>query len=457
MGLLEITGREYHDDGLFHGSYQFTRLTDIINQFMIVYVGEDKIIPKAKRIDVAFHAQRAMQELSFDTFKSCKAQEITVPPSLKMTLPRDYVNYVKLSWIDSSGIKHVLYPDSKTGNPKNFYQNEDGDYVVNPQATMTLGSNVYVLDGDYSDILVHGMRVVALDIPGAATIHGVTTTAGITSITLKSADGLIDKNATATSSQTLRIFRYVALGGSRLLGGSSLLETTISTAGAVGDFEISVASSAGIKKGMFINHASFINDNNVLDQNGKLTSIKVVGIGTGKVQLSHAASFVVGLSDTVGFVTYEEESETWSNYKSANLSENSEQDYQDDTYWPANGERYGLDPQRAQVNGSFYIDCNLGEVHFSSNLSGRTVVLDYLSDSLGTDGEMRVHKFAEEAMYKWITYAILSTRANVQEYIIQRYKKERFAAVRTAKLRLSDIKLEEITQILRGKSKQIKH
>ena len=60
-------------------------------------------------------------------------------------------------------------------------------------------------------------------------------------------------------------------------------------------------------------------------------------------------------------------------------------------------------------------------------------------------------------MYKWITYAILSTRANVQEYIIQRYKKERFAAVRTAKLRLSDIKLEEITQILRGKSKQIKH
>ena len=54
-------------------------------------------------------------------------------------------------------------------------------------------------------------------------------------------------------------------------------------------------------------------------------------------------------------------------------------------------------------------------------------------------------------------YAILSTRSNVQEYIVQRYKKERFAAVRTAKLRLSNIKLEELTQILRGKSKFIKH
>ena len=40
---------------------------------------------------------------------------------------------------------------------------------------------------------------------------------------------------------------------------------------------------------------------------------------------------------------------------------------------------------------------------------------------------------------------------------IARYKKERRAAMRQAKLRLSNIKLEEITQIFRGKSKQIKH
>ena len=70
---------------------------------------------------------------------------------------------------------------------------------------------------------------------------------------------------------------------------------------------------------------------------------------------------------------------------------------------------------------------------------------------------MQVHKFAEEAMYKCIMYAILSSKTNIQEYIVQRYKKERFAAIRTAKLRLSNIKLEELTQILRGKSKQIKH
>ena len=86
-----------------------------------------------------------------------------------------------------------------------------------------------------------------------------------------------------------------------------------------------------------------------------------------------------------------------------------------------------------------------------------TVVLDYISDSLGTDGEMQVHKFAEEAMYAWMTHAILAGKANVPEYLVARLKKERFAAIRTAKLRLSNLKIEELTQILRGQSKWIKH
>ena len=117
-------------------------------------------------------------------------------------------------------------------------------------------------------------------------------------------------------------------------------------------------------------------------------------------------------------------SSTFSDYRSHTSSTNTQDDYEDDTYWPNMGERYGLDPSRAQVNGSFYIDDRQGKINFSSNISGKTVILDYISDSLGTDEEMQVHKFA---------------------------------ATRQAKLWLSNIKLEEITQVLRGKSKQIKH
>lgn len=92
-----------------------------------------------------------------------------------------------------------------------------------------------------------------------------------------------------------------------------------------------------------------------------------------------------------------------------------------------------------------------------ANSSGKTVILKYVSDSLGTDAEMIVHKFAEEAMYKYMAHAILSTRANVQEYLVARFKREKFAAIRTAKLRLSNLKIEELSQVMRGKSKHLKH
>ena len=88
---------------------------------------------------------------------------------------------------------------------------------------------------------------------------------------------------------------------------------------------------------------------------------------------------------------------------------------------------------------------------------GRRGTLKYISDGLGTDEEMVVHTFAEEALYKYMAYAILSTRANTPEYLVSRFKREQSAAKRNAKIRLSNIKIEEITQVMRNKSKIIKH
>jgi len=51
----------------------------------------------------------------------------------------------------------------------------------------------------------------------------------------------------------------------------------------------------------------------------------------------------------------------------------------------------------------------------------------------------------------------LSTRKGIPEYIINRYKREKSAAYRNAKIRLSNVKIEEIAQVMRNKSKWIKH
>ena len=100
------------------------------------------------------------------------------------------------------------------------------------------------------------------------------------------------------------------------------------------------------------------------------------------------------------------------------------------------------------------------------SLSGKHLVLRYLSDGIvstsAATSEIEldnsyVPKLAEEAIYKHILYGVLSARKDTPAGLLAQFKKEKFAETRKAKLRLSNIKLEELTQILRGKSKHIKH
>lgn len=132
---LVITLRETSVDEEY-GSYQYIKAGDLVNNFIIAYVGLDKIIHKVKRADVWFHAQRCIAELSYDTLRSEKSQEIEIPPSLTMVLPQDYVNYVKLSWVDSDGIERILLPATKTSNPTSLLQNNDYEYLFDADGNL---------------------------------------------------------------------------------------------------------------------------------------------------------------------------------------------------------------------------------------------------------------------------------------------------------------------------------
>ena len=121
------------------------------------------------------------------------------------------------------------------------------------------------------------------------------------------------------------------------------------------------------------------------------------------------------------------------------------------------GQRYGLQPETAQVNGWFTINERNGKMSFSSDLTDKLIVLEYISDGLGYDADMKIPKLAEEALYAHISHAILATRINQPEYVIQRLRREKSAKLRNAKIRLSNIKLNEFVQIARGKSKWIKY
>ena len=563
MGLLEGTDQQYYE-GNDHGSYQFVTLDDIITQFEIAYVGEDKIISKVRRADIAFHAQRALQEFSFDTLKSIKAHEIVLPPSLSMVLPRDYVNYTKLSTVDTSGVKHLLYPTTLTSNPFSIKQSDDGSYsfiageelIDNPDFNSALTStestweythqpgahsgawwNTYIDDdnmgavnyrydklrvvggklqfesfwhkyglsesmgreyGVWQEIDVSNMDFVTLSATGAsaALIADNVDTAcgyGILRIGLSS----IGPEQTAINVGSAKFVSSVPYASTPVpsnengfsvhqasaldLGYVEWTDGTSSTK-ELEEVDVSMYSKVWVwvqSKSPWTDYARHTpahQDDPNWDAalGGTTQNNKGWNVAPGKEgERPHPfySTFHLPSTNTVSSVKLvsstvpnslrqsrgDKKSNTQARYNASQTTDTDQKNYLDDTYWPVDGTRYGLDPQQAQVNGSFFIDNRLGKVNFSSNIAGKTVILDYISDSLGTDGEMQVHKFAEEAMYKHIAYAVLSTRANTQEYIVQRFKKERFAETRKAKLRLSNIKLEELTQILRGKSKQIKH
>jgi len=281
------------------GSYAYTKLNDIINNFIVAYVGAGKLIPSVKRTDVIFHAKRAMQEFSYDTLKSINSQELNIPSSLSVAIPQDYVNYVNIYWVDNQGVKHIIMPTQLTSNPYSVpIQDQQGVPTQD-----NFGNNIQ---------------------------------------------------------------------------GDSITEERWA--------------------------------NNNLKERNEIIDNSLFGFG----------SF-----------------------------------YGEDGYGA--GQLYGLDPQNANINGYFTINEREGKFSFSSDLVGKLIILEYISDGLSSNLHTRVPKMAEEAMYAYISHAIIASRSNQPEYIVNRLKKEKSAKLRNTKIRLSNIKLNEIVQVLRGQSKWIKH
>ena len=279
-------------------SYRYISIADMVNNFMVAYVGDGKLINTVNKTDIIFHIKRGIQEFSYDISQTVKSLELEIPSTLALAMPSDYVNYTKISRIDENGIKRIIYPTTLTINPSDSpIQDSDGNYSTDS-------------DGNY------------------------------------------------ISKSSLTNERFASFDPDNITGRNNIDDATL--------------------------------------------EVKDYHIGQGY------------------------------------------------------GDRFGVNPEHTQINGYFTIDDANNKFMFSSDLVNKLIVLEYVSDGVGTDTEMKVHKFAEEAIYKHVINSILSSKRNIPEYIVQRSKKERRAAMRNAKLRLSNINFEELTQIMRNKGKHIK-
>jgi hypothetical protein len=122
------------------------------------------------------------------------------------------------------------------------------------------------------------------------------------------------------------------------------------------------------------------------------------------------------------------------------------------------GDRFGLNTETANINPTFTINKSTGAIYFNSTMSGKSVVLEYVSDGMekGDDSKISVNKLFEEYIYAYIKYALVNSKIGVQEYIVNRARKDKSSLLRNAKIRLSNIHPGRLLMNLRGQDKWIK-
>jgi len=152
--MAYITGYQYYENSGNNweednwGSYQYVNLIDIVNNFMLMYVGNDKLINNVERYNVLFHAKRGLQELNYDAMKETKIVELTVCDNLKVVLPPDFVNWVRIS-LYKDGILRPLSENIQTNFAKSYLQDNDCRVLFDEDGGVLIGTST--LDGDRID------------------------------------------------------------------------------------------------------------------------------------------------------------------------------------------------------------------------------------------------------------------------------------------------------------------
>ena len=124
------------------GNYQYVLLKDVINNFYSMYVGDDKVINSCKRYDVIFHAKRGLQELHYDVAKEISSLELDLPDNLQLPIPKDYVNYVFIGWVDDNGNFRPIIKNNQSDIVKAFLQDNNYNTLFDNDGNALEGTSV---------------------------------------------------------------------------------------------------------------------------------------------------------------------------------------------------------------------------------------------------------------------------------------------------------------------------
>lgn len=291
---------EYYENEENHGSYVYETLENMVNNFMQIYTGDNTLLGITKRSNVLYWFKKGIQQFTFDALREQKTVELELGDALNVILPPDFVQYVKISWLD-----------------------------INTGALMVMGRN-----------------------------RNITITTSY--LQDHNCDILFDNNG-------------------EILEGTSAVN------------KINDSLNHRVDGKNIQNNLSVLNNNDYYGTSG---------IGS--------ADFKV--------------------------------------------------PTVVNGNGVFIIDTRKGVIHFSSFVSTKIIILEYISDGLeySSDSDIKINKFAEQALYNWVNWNMLNNRVGVPMYEKTRAKKDYDTSYRNAKIRLMNLNVAEVSQMIKARNTWIK-
>lgn len=85
--------QEAYENSDLHGHYQYVPLKQIIDDFLYETMDDDSLLKNIRRTKIIKHAKDALRELNKNVFNDTKKIEITVPESLAVIMPHDFVSF----------------------------------------------------------------------------------------------------------------------------------------------------------------------------------------------------------------------------------------------------------------------------------------------------------------------------------------------------------------------------
>lgn len=131
--------QEYLEDSSQWGNYQYVPLEQVINDYL-ANIDEDDYTANIPRHKVLFNALRGLRELYFDVLQEIKAVELELGNTLNVTLPPDFVNYVRISWVDAQGVLHPMTANRQHNMAVSYLQDNEYNIIFDATGCVMKGS-----------------------------------------------------------------------------------------------------------------------------------------------------------------------------------------------------------------------------------------------------------------------------------------------------------------------------